>query len=100
MSGPFEQAWTVLKQSLPPFSEMQATPAPPQTPNPMGLVSSTGRLSDLSEEEIQGGMMKVPPLPSKPPGTPVERGLNMYHPARHAQPEEDARLLALLRNQQ
>jgi len=90
----------VLKQSLPPFSQMQAISAPPQPPNPMGLVSSTGRLSDLSDEEIQEGMMKVPPLPSKPSADPVTRGLNMYHRGRHAQPEEDARLLALLRNQQ
>ena len=61
---------------------MQATPAPSQPPNPMGLVSSTGRLSDLSEEEIQEGMMQVPPLPPKASADPVTRGMNMYHRAR------------------
>lgn len=84
------------------FKDYTRTPVPPsiQVPNPKGLVSNTGRLSDLSDEEINEGMMNVPPLPPKPPGTPVERGLNMYHPLRNARPEENARLLALLRNQQ
>lgn len=61
----------MLKQSLPPFSQMQATPAPPQPPNPMGLASSTGRLSDLSSEEIQEAMMKEP-------SDPVTMGLQRY----------------------
>jgi len=122
MASPFEHAWMLLKNEgempmqnnypqdppgmRPPPVEfppgMESTPVPPsiQVPNPKGLVSNTGRLSDLSDEEINEGMMKVPPLPPKPPGTPVERGLNMYHPSRNARPEENARLLALLRNQQ
>jgi hypothetical protein len=50
------------------FSNLRPTPIPPelQYKKPSNLVSSTGRLGDVSLEERQEGMMKPVPPPMPP----------------------------------